>query len=175
MVTIAIAVMIVAAMGIVAWPYLNDGRGLDPAFAKTADPALENLVIQRDATYAAIKDLEFDHAMGKLSDADYGSMRAKYETKAVGILQELDQFKATQKRAPQPGESDAEIERQVKVLRRGTAAPTRCPKCGTPYGPDDAFCAKCGESLRGVRCRTCGTRGAPDDRFCARCGAPITG
>jgi len=38
----------------------------------------------------AIKDLENDHAMGKLSDADYRTLRAKYETKAVAILQELD-------------------------------------------------------------------------------------
>lgn len=172
MVTIVIAVMIIAAGAVVAWPLIN-GRDVRPAAANRVDPALENLLVQRDAAYSAIKDLEFDHAMGKLSDADYKAMRAKYESKAVGILQELDSLKSTLTRSR--GGSEDAIERQVKQLRRGALArpSIQCPKCGTSHTGTDAFCSKCGTALRGTRCSECGTRASPGDRFCARCGSPI--
>lgn len=144
MVTIALAVMIIGAFTLVAYPYFKPAREFDVSFADGADPVLENLVVQRDSTYAAIKDLEFDHAMSKLSDADYKSLRGKYETKAVGILQELDGLTAAQKRRARPALSDEAIERQVQQLRGGAAKTTRCDKCGTTAGARDRYCAKCG-------------------------------
>lgn len=167
-VSIAIALMIVAAVAIVAWPYFNptaDAKG----GPNGSDPALENLVTQRDATYAAIKDLEFDHTMGKLSDADYRGLRAKYETKAVGILQELDGLKKAQPPRVRSAESAESIEQEVQRLRRGS----KCPQCGAPHAANDVFCARCGTALRGIRCPKCGTRAASGDRFCARCGGVL--
>ncbi len=168
LVTIGIALMIVAAVAIVVWPYFNPVS--DPDIVPSgSNPALENLVTQRDATYAAIKDLEFDHTMGKLSDSDYKGMRAKYETKAVAILQELDGLKKAQPRRGTSAETTESIEQEVQKLRRGA----KCPQCGAPYAADDVFCAKCGTALRGIRCPRCGTRAAVGDRFCARCGVVL--
>ncbi len=167
-ITIAIALMIVISVAVVAWPFFSPATEVvgGPGIS---NPMVENLVSQRDATYAAIKELEFDRAMGKLSDADYRSMRAKYETKAVAILQELDGMKKTQPPRALPVESADSIEQEVQRLRRGAL----CPKCGTPHSAGDAFCAKCGTTLRGIRCPKCGTRAATGDRFCARCGAVL--
>ncbi len=160
--------MIVAAVAIVAWPYFN--LAADPgSLPDGSNPVLEHLVTQRDATYAAIKDLEFDHTMGKLSDADYKGMRAKYETKAVAILQELDGLKKAQPRRAQSAESADSIEQEVQRLRRGA----KCPHCGTPHAENDVFCAKCGTTLRGIRCPKCGTRAAIGDMFCAQCGSVL--
>ncbi len=167
-VTIGIALMIVGAVAIVAWPYFNPA--VDPSsLPNGSNPAMENLVTQRDATYAAIKDLEFDHTMGKLSDTDYKSMRAKYETKAVAILQELDGLKKAQPGRARSADSAESIEQEVQRLRRGA----HCPKCGAAHSANDIFCAECGTSLRGIRCPKCGTRAAIGDRFCARCGAVL--
>jgi rRNA maturation endonuclease Nob1 len=165
--------MIVAAVAIVAWPYYAQTREFDASFV--ADPVLEDLIVQRDATYAAIKDLEFDHAIGKLSDADYKSLRAKYETKAVAILQELDGLQAAQVKRASLLTDDEMLEREVQRLRRGASSgsSSNCPKCGSAYAAGDAFCAKCGASLRGVRCPACGTRAAIGDKFCARCGTQV--
>ncbi len=176
MVTIAIAIIVIAVVAIVGWPYFSQSGDSEDAFNSAADPVLENLVVQRDATYATIKDLEFDYAMGKLSEADYKSMRAKSETKAVAILQELDGLKPVQGKNGHGVAKEDIIERQVRRLRRGTASlrSVKCPKCGSLHSPDDAFCAKCGTSLRGARCPTCGTRAALGDKFCARCGARIS-
>ncbi len=167
-VTIGIAMMIVAAVAVVAWPYFNpvaESNGLPNGTSS----AIENLVTQRDATYAAIKDLEFDHTIGKLSDADYKGLRAKYETKAVAILQELDGLKKAQPRRARSADTAESIEEQVQRLRHSS----HCPKCGASLDANDVFCAKCGTALRGIRCPTCGTRAALGDKFCARCGTVI--
>ncbi len=144
MVMIAIALILVACAAFIAYPLFVQARGDDAVFMFAGDPILENLVVQRDAAYTAIKDLENDHAMGKLSDADYKSLRAKYESKAVAILQEIDSLRAS-KTASQPV-SDDTIERQVQRLRGG-ARRTRCPQCGTRAAPNDRFCAKCGAAI----------------------------
>lgn len=140
MATILIALMIVGTFAIVAYPYFAQGRAREATFEPAVDPVFENLVMQRDATYAAIKDLEFDHAMCKLSDADYTTLRAKYETKAVAILQDLDGVRASQK---QRTYAEDAIEREVQQLRA-----VRCPKCGTRAAAGDRFCAKCGTPIK---------------------------
>ncbi len=171
MITIVIALVIVGSIAFVAYPLFRRSDELDVAFVGVSDPVLENLVTQRDATYSAIKDLENDHSMGKLSDADYRSLRAKYETKAVAILQELDALGASNGKSAM---NDASIEDEVARLRRASGTATMsCPKCKTPCSADDVFCAKCGTSLRGVRCPSCGKRAALGDKFCSKCGATI--
>lgn len=148
MVMLATAIMIVAAFGIVAYPYFKTSRELDVSFASSTDPVVETLVVQRDATYAAIKDLEFDHAMSKLSDADYRSLRAKYEAKAVAILQELDSMAAARRRNPRMTLTDESIELQVHQLRGGASRAVVCGKCGVRAAPSDRFCAKCGAPIK---------------------------
>jgi hypothetical protein len=172
MVTIFIALVIVGAVAIVAYPLFKNSSEGDSAFIGANDPVLEGLVSQRDAMYSAIKDLESDHALGKLSDADYKSLRAKYEAKAVAVLQELDSAIGSKPDARRVRDDDA-VEQEIARLRRHAAATNgalKCPKCGTPHTAEDVFCAKCGVSLRGTRCPSCGKRAAVGDKFCSKCG-----
>ncbi|MCI0478744.1 MAG: hypothetical protein L0Y55_21075, partial [Anaerolineales bacterium] len=73
MVTILIALLILVVIVIVAYPFFKQSNKRDAAFSGASDPVLEGLVGQRDAMYLAIKDVENDHALDKLSDADYRS------------------------------------------------------------------------------------------------------
>lgn len=174
MITIVLALIIVAAIAIVAYPFFKPSSGRGAAFGSASDPMLEGLVGQRDAMYSAIKDLENDHALDKLSDADYRSLRAKYEAKAVAILQELDHVVGSHPRAAR---DDDAVEREIARLRRAAAPAERgalkCGKCGTPHAAEDVFCAKCGASLRGARCPSCGKRAAVGDKFCSKCGKTL--
>lgn len=173
MFTVVIALLVIGAIAIVAYPLFRPPDELGVSFVGMTDPVWENLVTQRDATYSAIKDLENDHAMSKLSDADYRSLRAKYETKAVMLLQELDGLNGS-KSLGRAAPADDAIEREIGRLRRATAhGSLSCPKCGTAHAAEDVFCAKCGTSLRGVRCPACGKRAALGAKFCGKCGAPI--
>ncbi len=171
MVTVLIAAVVIGAIAFVAYPLFKHSDELDVAFVGVIDPVWEHLVTQRDAMYSAIKDLELDHTMGKLSDADYRILRAKYEAKAVAILQELDNLNAAAQASGRVPAIDDTIEREVAMLRRVPANGThKCPRCSTPHQPGDVFCAKCGTALKGTRCPACGRRAAPGDKFCGKCG-----
>lgn len=105
----------------------------------------------------ALKEIEMDHAMGKLSEDDYGEIRARYRERAVRVLRQLDQ-------APgQPAAADIrrQIELDLAAHRAGagpgkTAGPKEeeplkvsatCPSCSTRNDHDADFCKKCGTRL----------------------------
>jgi hypothetical protein len=172
MTSVLIALMVVASLTIVVWPLFRSANKLDVPFG-AVDPLREHLATLRDATYAAIKDLELDHAMGKLSDSDYKTLRARYEIKAVTTLQELDNLdRAHRERVAM---SETTIEREVEMRRRakGTKGKLACPRCDTPYSEGDVFCAKCGTALKGTRCTACGRRSMLGDEYCSNCGSPL--
>jgi len=47
----------------------------------------------------------------------------------------------------------------------------RCPDCGYPALPGDAFCRGCGRPHTSATCPTCGAARVGDEPFCGRCGA----
>lgn len=53
------------------------------------DPA-HLLKVERDILYQAIHELDLDYAAGKLSEADYRVLRARYEAQAVDLLKAID-------------------------------------------------------------------------------------
>jgi hypothetical protein len=45
---------------------------------------------QKEEALVAIKDAEFDHQLGKLSDDDYRELRRRLETQALAAIAELE-------------------------------------------------------------------------------------
>jgi hypothetical protein len=94
-------------------------------------------------TLRAIKDLEFDRAMGKLSEKDFDEMSARLRQRALTLMQALDAGAAYE---PQ---IQREIESRLANLDHGsvaTSAPRVCG-CGTTNDADAAFCKRCGTRL----------------------------
>ena len=52
--------------------------------------ARAELVIEKDALLRSLKDLEFERAVGKLSDEDFARLDAQFRAKAKIILKQLD-------------------------------------------------------------------------------------
>jgi len=50
------------------------------------------------------------------------------------------------------------------------AAQERCPSCGHPTLPGDAFCRGCGAARAPLTCPSCGGPRTPTDTFCGKCG-----
>ena len=50
----------------------------------------ERLLQAREVANQALRDTEFDHATGKISDADYADFRSRYEAQAQRVLGRLD-------------------------------------------------------------------------------------
>lgn len=67
---------------------------LSPLRRSTPPPAAEEdarsgLLRAREAAAQALRDADFDHATGKISDADYAELRARHEAHARAILRRL--------------------------------------------------------------------------------------
>ncbi len=50
----------------------------------------DRLFAEREALLQALRDLDLDRATGKLSDADYAGLAARYRAQAIAVLGRLD-------------------------------------------------------------------------------------
>ncbi len=98
--------------------------------------------LERDKflTLRAIKELEFDRAMGKVNDADYAEMRDRLRARAVRLMTQLDGTAMYR----------AQIERDVaeagSALQQGPVTGA-CAACGTANDGDARFCKSCGQAI----------------------------
>lgn len=131
-------------------PLLADGdyRDFDESFP--GDAIREKYITRKENAYAAIRELEFDLNMGKLSQEDFQALTQQYTQEAIECLKEIDGMES----APENGTSDAdgsieaEIEREVATIRSGKSLPYRfCAACGEKVLPENRFCSSCGTRL----------------------------
>ncbi|MBI2907398.1 MAG: zinc-ribbon domain-containing protein [Chloroflexi bacterium] len=182
MITIIGMLLVAAAVSIVGWPLVRR-RTASAASVPVEDYELSDLLSQREATYAAISELDADRQMGNLSGADHAALRQRYQEKAIAILKAIDEVSAANESTissayPADAFSD-EIESEVLQIRKRKkpvgekgSAGTMCWNCGSPVASEANFCSRCGAALSSV-CPICGAQGKPEDRFCARCGASL--
>lgn len=184
---IVIAIVVVLVIGFIAYPLFT----VPHEQAAPAANALDSLIAQRDSAYDAIRDLDFDFQLGKLSQADYDLLREKYKARAALALQQIDQLAGStgagerieeevarlRARGLGPKDGDA-IEQEVARLRqrRAKSATPDAPANGhAPVDDAEQEIAR----LRATRhsdvlhCRQCGTPYRTGDRFCSKCGAKI--
>ena len=81
------ALLAVAAVVFVARPLLREGP---EETLETPEPRRLELAEERDRALAALKELEFDHRTGKVSDDDYRSMVGELRRAAAEALRALD-------------------------------------------------------------------------------------
>jgi hypothetical protein len=85
------ALLAVAAVWFVARPLLREPKG-DDALEDLAPDERRRLELaeERDRALAALKELEFDHRTGKVSDEDYRSLVGELRRGAADALRALD-------------------------------------------------------------------------------------
>ncbi|HXT17945.1 MAG TPA: zinc ribbon domain-containing protein [Gemmatimonadaceae bacterium] len=112
-----------------------------------------------DSAVAALREIEFDRATGKLSDTDYAELKSRYTREAIEAMRR----KPVVAGAP----SDEEIEEAVRAYRESHGA---CPVHGARPESDALFCSDCGRYLHD-RCADCGAPVVEQDaRYCVNCG-----
>ncbi|MGH7849563.1 MAG: zinc-ribbon domain-containing protein, partial [Thermodesulfobacteriota bacterium] len=121
---------------------------------------------RKDSLLTAIKDIEFDYGLGKLTREDYEELHGKYRSEAAGLLKEIDSLGAgaeaeggyedlereirAQRGKYVSSYDDEELEKEILRAREASwnESPERyCPKCGSGRAQDDQFCSKCGAKL----------------------------
>jgi tetratricopeptide (TPR) repeat protein len=96
----------IPALAFALWPLLRRGA---PRFLPLPRDPREQLLEEKRAAYRALRELEFEHEAGHLSDDDYAALRERYETRAAEILAALDALGAR----PEP----PALRREVAAVR----------------------------------------------------------
>ncbi len=136
------------------WETGNVGEGEDP----------EDDLSPRAVALRALKEIEFDRATGKLSDADYDALNTRYTSEALVALR-------AESREQGAGSSPIHA---VPAPRSPLPAPS-CPTHGPRPESDAAFCSECGRRLATAPgyCARCGTALEHDAHYCHSCGARV--
>ena len=137
--TAVAAVLLLAVVFYIAVPLVASRGRL---FRQTNNARVRQLTEQKEQLYATIKELEFDHQLGKLLETDYLRLREDVEQQALEVLHVLDQVDG--------GASHLEVQESLEkeiLQRRAGSAPPVCPSCAIPLRADDLFCSQCGARL----------------------------
>jgi hypothetical protein len=119
-------------------------------------------------TLRSIKELEFDRAMGRLSDEDWKEMSGRLRSRAARLMRQLDagagyrdqiekdlakrlgdgDARRKASRDEDPGSATAVAERETVGATASTGRDERlCSTCSTTNDPDAKFCKGCGQPL----------------------------
>lgn len=115
------------------------------------DQEIDQLTLQKETLYTAIRDLDFDYHTGKVDENDYTSLRHQLEGEAIETLRALDQ-------ADPLAILDDELEREIAALRQSNpleSSPSAmtsadlvvCTYCETPLIGGENFCPACGQAV----------------------------
>jgi cytochrome c-type biogenesis protein CcmI len=159
------------------------GIGLVGARAKSPDE-LKTDRYEHDRALAvqALRELEFDREMGKLSDPDYESMRKALEDRALTAMAAIENIRAQNEKPKKTS-----VTPLAQPPRRPTFTPrridpvptlklnTELPRSQTTLTPSlpPASSPTPASSRKPAFCPECGMRVAADAKFCAQCGIAI--
>jgi hypothetical protein len=171
---LAAALVALAVVAVIVGPLTRPGVSAPSG----ADEPEEIDETPKGIALAALREIEFDLATGKLSDDDYHMLKTKYTGEALASL------RTEQAAAPAGGPAavpvgaghaagdavEALIADRVRLLK---ASNIRCPGCGPRPESDALFCSSCGRSLTAGGCAGCGSPLVPGSRFCENCGTAV--
>jgi hypothetical protein len=137
---LSLTVFAAAAVGIAAL------RTVMPLTSRAAADKMQVLggrtraVLERDKALVlrSIKELEFDRAMGKVSEKDFSEMSGRLRARAARLLRQLDAGAGYREQI------EREIERRIA---KAPVATDVCASCGTKNDGDARFCKGCGKAL----------------------------
>ena len=140
--TIIGLILVLGAAFWVAWPLL---AGTAVAGAAAPADGERSPAHEKEIALRAIREADFDHRTGKLSDEDYAALREELEGRALSAMAELDAASALHA-VPQGAPPAAQA---------GAAQPARatgepggfCPACGVRFARGARFCPGCGKKL----------------------------
>jgi len=122
---------------------------------------ISSLLAECDRALTALRELDFDHSLGKVPAEEYPAQRAILLQKGADALRRLDVLQGVQ---PVPTEerleaevaappvtllSDDDLEDLIAKRRAVRKEKTAgfCPECGKPILQSDRFCPSCGRAV----------------------------
>ncbi len=173
-VEVGIALLLASgALWLVLFPLFRPDS-IGPEIYEPPDP----LETRKGRALAALKEIEFDKATGKLSDTDYQELYARYSAEAIEAMRQDDGGGVgAGVGAGAAPDVEALVAAEVRSLQAVEGQVDRqptCDTCGVRPEPDAVFCSTCGKLLtHPAPCGECGAPLEPGGHFCGRCGTAI--
>jgi hypothetical protein len=111
---VAITLVAIGVVVFVAYPLFGRKRRLyhiEDAFEAGDARQLHHLTFKKARIEENLRELDFEHEMGKLSEQDYAALREGYATEADEVAKAVDRFKIRE-------EIEELIEGEVRSRRR---------------------------------------------------------
>jgi hypothetical protein len=166
---------------------------LDEAIGLAAPSAEEE---RKRSVVRALKDLDYERSVGKISEEDYAELAARYRTEAKALLRTLDTGLAPLRKTAEKklvarlkAEGVAVAPRNTATTTEGAADPApeaepsaaaSTPPANEPEGDrapgaqDAEATADTAPAALSAPCAKCGTTNDSDASFCKRCGARMS-
>ncbi len=132
-----LAATVLLTIGAIAFTLIVRERDLPQPEPKTG---YEHLEERRARIYEALRDLQFEFRVGKLSDEDYQRTKTALQAELAGVLAELDAAKGNAPAVSTPPKAAAAAE---------PATSTVCPHCNARFPTPLKFCGECGKAMTG--------------------------
>jgi hypothetical protein len=132
--------------------------------------------LERDKllTLRSIKELEFDRAMGKVSEHDFVEMRDRLRARALRLMRQLEGASLYRQMIEQDLGRTQPLDRLGAALSpveaQGAATNAPIAPTSTSAAPASTLEAIAGIETAPLMCLACGTANDRDARFCKRCG-----
>ncbi len=98
----------------------------------------ETLAADKNRILHTIKEIEFDHRMGKINAKDYEALSAPLRRKAAMLIEELDRIDSVPEQGPPPS---------LAAQASDGASAGICAACNIANDADAKFCKSCGAKL----------------------------
>tara|TARA_Y100001968_G_C19318838_1_gene698130 strand:+ start:421 stop:849 length:429 start_codon:yes stop_codon:yes gene_type:complete len=95
--------------------------------------------------FKQIRETEFEHDMGIISDEDFDRTNNELKLEASKLLDNSEEDVADKK----------------------------CLNCDCKINLEDKFCGNCGANLEGNNCANCHSKLEENDKFCSQCGEKV--
>ena len=108
-----ISVVSASAIGYVIWPLFRRPAVQAPEVAEE----LAELMTRKDAALQAVRDLAFDHSVGKIEDADFERFNRHLRGRAMALMRKVDEY------GPQTIQLEETLEEEIAARRRVEEGP----------------------------------------------------
>ena len=128
-----------AIVGYGAWRTFAPFAGADEPIGPQMLGGRTRAALEREKALVlrSIKELEFDRAMGKISEKDFAEIGVRLRVRAAGLMQQLDAG------ASYRGQIQKELESRIGRATNEKA----CAACAAANDLDARFCKNCGGPL----------------------------
>jgi len=102
-----IGVVSASAIGFVIWPLFRPSFQDPPVGEELAE-----LMTRKDAAVQAVRDLAFDHSVGKIEEADFERFNQVLRRRAMALMRQVEEY------APQNVRIEETLEEEIASRRR---------------------------------------------------------